>query len=473
MKYFIFALLFAITAILTAEEYPIMMQIKTDLKIPEDFRGGVEDGLTENGYSLVSEEVQKEALKEQSEQRKKECYDESCLVDTGKMLAAKGLVMVEVTKKSDKMYFFKAKYIDFETADTKKTKSEYFKYNLDNYEELNKFGKTLIQNMFGKNETKEVMKEVIIKDNSKEKAVKDDEIEIKTTKKEEKNVEKFKIEFVTIPSNVEVYDSDNNLLGETPFFVNLPKGFTKFSFEKKGFDKTEREIHIKQNERINISLAEKIYNLKINSNISGAKVFIDNKEKGETPFSAKVKEGIYSIKLEKDEYDSYSEEIPLKKDFEKTITLNKNTFEVNVKSTTENTTVFIDGKNKGELPVKIKLKKGNHSIKAQAEGFDDYSEDFSVNSDETKTITLNKNIFDVLITSKIEGAKVYIDGSAKGKTPYKTKLSKGKHTIKLTQDEQKDIETEIDVKKDGEINLNKKTSGEMIIIPAGYLKKEK
>ncbi len=47
MKYFIFALLFAITATLTAEEFPIMMQLKTDLKIPEDFRGGVESGLTE------------------------------------------------------------------------------------------------------------------------------------------------------------------------------------------------------------------------------------------------------------------------------------------------------------------------------------------------------------------------------------------------------------------------------------------
>jgi len=78
MKYFIFVLLFAITAILTAEEFPIMMQLKTDLKIPEDFRGGVESGLTEvesglteNGYSLVSEEDQNQTLKEQSTQRKK------------------------------------------------------------------------------------------------------------------------------------------------------------------------------------------------------------------------------------------------------------------------------------------------------------------------------------------------------------------------------------------------------------------
>jgi len=396
MKRLILILFFISTSFLTAEEYPIMMQIKTDLKLSEDFRGGVESGLTENGYSLVSEEDQNQTLKEQATQRKKECYDESCLVDVGKMLAAKGLVMVEVTKKGDKSYLFKAKYVDFETGTTQKTVTEYFKYNLENYEELNKFGKSLIKGMFGKNETtktKEVVKEVIIKDNSKT---------------ETSNETKFKIEFITTPNGVEVYDEKGNFLGETPFFVNLPKGFTKFSFEKKGFDKVLKEIHVKQDEKIEISMAEKIYNLKINTNISGAKLYIDGKEKGETPFAIKLKEGIYSIKLEKEEYDSYSEEIPLKKDFE-------------------------------------------------------------------KTITLNKNIFEIIVKSNVEDSKVYIDGSLKGKAPYTIKLSKGKHKIKLTKDDFGDKEKEFEINKDETISFElyekgKGGSGEMVIIPGGYLK---
>ncbi len=150
MKYIIFILLFTVASVLTAEEFPIMMQLKTDLKIPEDFRGGVESGLTENGYSLVSEEDQSQTLKEQATQRKKECYDESCLVDVGKMLAAKGLVMVEVAKKNDNLYLFKAKYIDFETGTTQKTVTEYFEYDLNNFKELNKFGKEIVYKMFNK-----------------------------------------------------------------------------------------------------------------------------------------------------------------------------------------------------------------------------------------------------------------------------------------------------------------------------------
>ncbi len=454
MRYFVFVLFFAITTIFAAENFPIMMQIKTDLNIPEDFRGGVEEGLTQNGYSLVSEEIQKEALKEQATQRKKECYDESCLVDTGKMLAAKGLFLVEVTKKSDKLYLFKTKYIDFETGTTQKIKQDYFKFDLNDYEELSKFGKNIIQNMFGKIETKEVMKEVKTKDNSNEKAVKTGEIEIKT-KKEEKNVEKFKIEFITIPSNVEVYDSDNNLLGETPFFMNLPKGFLKFSFEKKGFEKLEREIHVKQNEKIEILLSEKIYNFKINSNISGAKVFIDNKEKGITPFEIKLKEGFYSIKVEKDEYDTYFEEIPVKKNGEKLITLNKNIFEIKITSNIEDSKVYIDGVLKGKAPYNVKLKKGNYSIKVMKDYFIPFYEKVLLYDDVEKNIILkkNENIYETKITSNVE-SDVYINNKLQGKTPIILTLEKDKYSLELKKDGYWSYFGELDVFDDWIVNYN-------------------
>ena len=57
MKYFFILFLF-VSTFLAAEENIIMMELKTKLKVPEDFRSGVEDALTEIGYSLVSEEDQ-------------------------------------------------------------------------------------------------------------------------------------------------------------------------------------------------------------------------------------------------------------------------------------------------------------------------------------------------------------------------------------------------------------------------------
>ncbi len=106
------------------------------------FRSGVEEVLTENKYSLVSEEVQNETLKEQAEQRKKECLDESCLVDTGKMLAARGLFVVDVIK-SKESYLFKLKYIDLETSEVLKTKSLIYEKDIEEAQSLMDFAKEL------------------------------------------------------------------------------------------------------------------------------------------------------------------------------------------------------------------------------------------------------------------------------------------------------------------------------------------
>ncbi len=135
------------------EIIPIMLKIvSNDFKLENNqnavFRSGVEEALTENKYSLISEEIQNETLKEQAEQRKKECLDESCLVDTGKMLAARGLLVVDIVKaKTSDM--FKLKYINLETAETMKTKSLIYKKDIDNVQSLLDFAKEL---------TKEVLK---------------------------------------------------------------------------------------------------------------------------------------------------------------------------------------------------------------------------------------------------------------------------------------------------------------------------
>ena len=76
------------------------------------------------------------------------------------MLAAKGLVIVEIVKKTEKYYLFKAKYIDFESGTTQKTKSDYFEYDLNEFKELNNFGKNLIINTMIKKENTEELKEI-------------------------------------------------------------------------------------------------------------------------------------------------------------------------------------------------------------------------------------------------------------------------------------------------------------------------
>ncbi len=151
LKIFLIFLIFLISFPLLSKGIPIMLQIKSEESIPVDFRDGVEEALTEMNFTLVDQKAQEEALKEQTEQREKGCYDDECLVDTGKMLAARGLIVVEVEKRDESIFRFKFRYVDFETGTTTKTKMTYFNFSLLKYKELNEFGKSITKELFSDN----------------------------------------------------------------------------------------------------------------------------------------------------------------------------------------------------------------------------------------------------------------------------------------------------------------------------------
>lgn len=124
------------------EKQTIMLHILSDIKLPPDFRVGVEEGLTKSKYILIDESIQTEVISEQTDSTEG-CIEDSCIVNTGKMLAAVGVVVVDILKKNDRSYLFKIKYIDMETGTTQLSINEYFEYDIKNDKELYIFGKNL------------------------------------------------------------------------------------------------------------------------------------------------------------------------------------------------------------------------------------------------------------------------------------------------------------------------------------------
>jgi len=96
--------------------------------------------------------------------------------------------------------------------------------------------------------------------------------------------------------------------------VSLIAGFQKIKFEKEGYETIEKEIHVKGNEKISVKLNEKMYSLKINANISEAKVYIDGNLKGKAPYTIKLSKGKHKIKLTKDDFGDKEKEFEINKD---------------------------------------------------------------------------------------------------------------------------------------------------------------
>ena len=86
----------------------VMLKVISKSKIKkidiEMLNSSIEMNLTKLNYGIISQDIQEEALKEQQEQRKSDCYDDSCLVDTGRMLAARELLILDI-KIREKDYF--------------------------------------------------------------------------------------------------------------------------------------------------------------------------------------------------------------------------------------------------------------------------------------------------------------------------------------------------------------------------------
>ncbi len=334
MKYIVlFVMLFG-SVLFAKDEFPVMLQILSKEKIPQDFRDGFEQGLTESGYSLVDENVQNETMVEQTD-KIDGCIDDSCLVNVGKMLAARGVVVVEVEKKEKNVYSFKAKYLDFETGTTQKKHVALFKYSLSNYEQLIEFGKEIVYKMLDKvNELKnqEFYKLVIISD--------------------------LKETFVVL---------NGKNLGKANMKLDLPKGKYIVKLFKDGFEDFTQEVFLDKDVIVKGVMTEKLYKLEITSNVT-SKVYINGEEKGVTPLITKLKSSEYKIKLEIDGYEPSERTVSLvDRDESINIDLKAITCDITINSNNKNTSIFVDDEYKGIAPITLTLNKSKYMIEAEAD----------------------------------------------------------------------------------------------------------
>ena len=112
-------------------------------------------------------------------------------------------------------------------------------------------------------------------------------------------------------------------LGETPVEVELEKGNYKVRVVKEGYEEYMFEISLKGGEKKNISVSlQKILGkLSIVSDPS-ATVYINEEKKGTTPLNLELDSGKYEIKIEKENYETYTETIELSSGEIKTISVN-------------------------------------------------------------------------------------------------------------------------------------------------------
>ncbi|AXI24711.1 serine/threonine protein kinase [Methanofervidicoccus sp. A16] len=240
------------------------------------------------------------------------------------------------------------------------------------------------------------------------------------------------------PSDAEVY-INGEYRGNTPLELKLDPGNYSVKVTKDGYENYETKIEIKTGKTTEVNAVLKPYGiLKIYSTPSGAKVYIDGYYKGTTPLTVEVSPGTHTIKIKKDGYKDYSDTVYVSSGDSKTINakLTSKKATLYIRSDPSGAKVYIDGYYKGTTPLTVEVSPGTHTIKIKKDGYKDYSDTVYVSSGDSKTINakLTSKKATLYIRSDPSGAKVYINGEYKGKTPLELKLDPGFYTVKISKD---------------------------------------
>ena len=242
------------------------------------------------------------------------------------------------------------------------------------------------------------------------------------------------------PSLARVY-INGEYIGKTPIKnYKLLEGTYTLEIALPNYKEHKETVTIMPGETtdINVTLIS-IGFLSINSEPSGAEIFIDGKYIGKTPLEIEVTTGNHTLTLTKDEYEQYFTNLTLNIGERKEITVKLiPTFGyISVKSDKENTEVYIDGNYLGATPiVQYKLPVGSYLLEIKHPSCKDYKANITISPGETLSLNVGLTLLPamLIIESDPSNSSVLLNGSYIGTTPLSLNLSPGQYEVKITKE---------------------------------------
>jgi hypothetical protein len=191
--------------------------------------------------------------------------------------------------------------------------------------------------------------------------------------------------------------------------------------------------------------------LKITSDPVGASVYIDGIEMGETPIAIpKVTPGQRSIRVGMSSFASAVKRVEVESNqaIELDFVLGG---KLQISSVPEGAQVFVDEIYSGVAPVDTeRIPGGSHQIRVSKDGFKDKAESVMVERGQERAIVIRllPKKGSMYISSKPDGAAVYLNGQAKGETPlFIYGLIVGQYSLRLVKSGYEDWEEQITVEE--------------------------
>jgi hypothetical protein len=219
---------------------------------------------------------------------------------------------------------------------------------------------------------------------------------------------------------------DGRPAGITPYEGRgLPPGTYKIRIEKEGYGTWEGVLAVIPGRKVDvpIELKARVGDLEIGSDPPGAKVYVNRKEMGQTPFFLReIPVGPYSVRLVKEGYEVHEETAGVIEGQQKKVEvkLTRIVGELSIRTDPPGASIYIDGKLFGTSPYQGRdLSPGAYEVRIVMEGYVPWQGVLAVIAGKKVEVPveLKAKLGQLDVSSEPGGAKVYLDGKEMGQTP--------------------------------------------------------
>jgi hypothetical protein len=269
------------------------------------------------------------------------------------------------------------------------------------------------------------------------------------------------LEIESIPSGAGVY-IDNKFIGQSPLTKKISGGTYDVKLILEGYQTFARRIAVEKSNTaiINAKLSKEYGTLSITSTPTNATVFLDGKRQGQlTPIEMKISQGKYLVKVVKDRFYSFEEEVVVTQG--KTMTVEadlvRQVGRLILETTPPGAKAYIGDDLIGSTPLTHDKPVGKYVITLKKPSFRDKVIEVNIAPDESLEVNveLSERAGSLKVTTTPPGAEVHINDAYQGETPLRIEKKPGVYHVSIKKNRYRELSEEIVVEDNITKNIHR------------------
>lgn len=176
------------------------------------------------------------------------------------------------------------------------------------------------------------------------------------------------------------------------------------------------------------------YTLTVQSNITGADVYINGVLAGRTPFSGLFPAGSYTVVVKSAGYKDFTQGIRISGNAVINAILAGGSM-LQVNANVSGAEVYLNGSLAGTTPYTASLPDGNYTVTVRAPGYNDFTQTVNLRGSATVNATLNPAMVPLNLGNLFPGAEIFLNGlkvgAAPSSGPFITQVAPGTYTLTI------------------------------------------